>query len=135
MSSDFVLVIHSRCCLLLSALPISSTNSYFIATIHDLQHLHPYIFFLHYQYVLSTSSLQPPPPPHTQKNHCHPHSILFTFFYITVLSPFLSSHRPGCPSNVMRIATRNLETLSEIISLVNPSGATVGEKRSHSDLK
>ena len=54
-----------------------------------------------------------------------------TLFYISF---FFYSCRPGCPHNVMHIATRNLETLSEIIAIVNPSEAAVGVKRSHGDL-
>ena len=54
-----------------------------------------------------------------------------TLFYISF---FFDPCRPGCPHNVMHIATRNLETLSEIIAIVNPSEAAVGVKRSHGDL-
>ena len=56
-------------------------------------------------------------------------SINFILYFI-----FFDSCRPGCPHNVMHIATRNLETLSEIIAIVNPSEAAVGVKRSHGDL-
>lgn len=34
----------------------------------------------------------------------------------------------------MHIATRNLETLNEIIALVQPAEAAVGDKRGHSEL-
>ena len=59
-------------------------------------------------------------------------SYLNLYFFILF---FFDPSRPGCPPNVMHIATRNLETLSEILSIVNPSEAAVGVKRSHGDLK
>ena len=59
-------------------------------------------------------------------------SYLNLYFFILF---FFDPSRPGCPPNVMHIATRNLETLSEIISIVNPSEAAVGVKRAHGDLK
>jgi hypothetical protein len=42
--------------------------------------------------------------------------------------------RPGCSATLMHIATRNLETLNEIIGLVNPIELPVGIKRIHSEL-
>ena len=73
------------------------------------------------------------------------HSTLLSYNYApptathTLLTPnhlhfSLSPLRPGCHATLMHIATRNLETLNEIIALVQPAEAAVGDKRGHSEL-
>jgi hypothetical protein len=71
----------------------------------------------------------------------HPSSLyaLFVLYVLnltklTIFCIVIHPNRPGCPATLMRIATRNLETLNEIISIVQPSNAASGSKRIHSEI-